>query len=140
MHGLLHWSAEARAAAEPHAVTYIDFLTVTLTALCAILAVLAIIIAAAAIWGYVGIREEITKAVSEKADEALKAKLKEYPDSQEVLGLFEEMRDQHEKQKLLSNRLLADSASKFVADTSKKVEDKAKNKTRLARDYPGKGK
>jgi hypothetical protein len=133
-------AAQARTAAEPHPITYVDFLTVTLTALCALLAALAIFIAVAAIYGYLGIREEITKSIAKQADEALKAKLGEYPDSKDVLGLFEKMQTFHEQQKLLSDQLVADSGSKTIAEASKQGEDKPKRRSSLARDYPGKGK
>jgi hypothetical protein len=137
--GPLKLAADARMAAEPHAVTYVDFLTVTLTALCALLAALAIFIAFAAIWGYAGIREEITKAVTDRAEKALVAKLGEYPDSRAVLDLFDEMRAFHEQQKRLSDLLVTGSASKGVARTSKPVQNKAKTPGSIAKNYPGKG-
>jgi hypothetical protein len=143
MHYALHWlraAVEARQTAEPHAVTYVDFLTVTLTALCALLAILAFIVALAAIWGYLGIRREITKAVTKRATQAIEAKLAEYPDSEEIIDLVQEIRDFHEKQKVLSNQLVADSKAKSVARASKRVQDKGKASAAFAKDYPGKGK
>lgn len=90
MHPFLHWfqaAAEARSVAEPHAVTYIDFLTVLLTALGVMLALLALIIAGLAFWGFTGIKESLTKEVRENADQALQKKLKEYPAAAEMIAL-----------------------------------------------------
>jgi hypothetical protein len=139
MQGLLHVAAEARAAVEPHAVTYIDFLTVTLTAVCAILAALAIIIAIAAIWGYAGIKKELTEAVAKRAEESLENKLKEYPDAKKFVDLLDSLQSLHENQKRLSDQLVTRSASKSVPRASKGVQEKAKDQDSLAKDYPGKG-
>ena len=137
----LQMAAQARAAAEPHAVTYVDFLTVTLTAVCAILTALAIIIAVAAIWGYSGIKKETTRTVQEAAKRALEAKLDEYPDAKEMFDLFHDMRTLHERQKLLSSQLVARSpATRSANSASKKADEATKGKDSLAKDYPGKGK
>lgn len=136
---ILEMAAQARAAADPHPITYIDFLTVTLTALCALLGALAIFIAIAAIYGYLGLKEEITKSIAKQADAALQAKLFEYPDSKEMFVLFERMTALHEQQKLLSNQLVRESEVKPIAEASKVGEDKPKRRSPLAKDYPGKG-
>jgi hypothetical protein len=80
-------AAEARQAAEVHPVTYVDFLTVVLTALAVMLAALAIFIGVIAIWGYAGIKEALTKEVRENAAKALKDKLNEYPAAAEMMAL-----------------------------------------------------
>jgi hypothetical protein len=139
MQGLFHVAAEARAAAEPHAVTYVDFLTVTLTAVCALLAALAIIIAIAAIWGYAGIKKELTEAVAKRAEESLENKLKEYPDAKKFVDLLDSLQSLHENQKRLSDQLVTRSASKSVPRASKGVQEKVKDQDSLAKDYPGKG-
>jgi hypothetical protein len=139
MQGLLHMASEARIAAEPHAVTYVDFLTVTLTAVCAILTALAIIIAIAAIWGYAGIKKELTEAVAKRAEESLDNKLKEYPDAREYIDLLNSLRSMHENQKRLSDQLVTKSASKSAPGASKGVPGKARDQGSLAKDYPGKG-
>jgi hypothetical protein len=59
---------------ESHAVSYIDFLTVTLTALCVILAALALFIGIAAIMGYRDIKDK----AGEIAKKAAEAKIVEY--------------------------------------------------------------
>jgi hypothetical protein len=137
---LLQMAADARSAAEPHAITYVDFLTVTLTAVCALLAALAIIIALAAIWGYAGIRDEISKTVSMRAGEQLEKKLSEYPDSKDIIALFEAMQAMHDRQLLLSSKLVSPSASESAARSSKRVQQRTKTSESLAKDYPGKGK
>jgi hypothetical protein len=119
--------------------SYADFLTITLTALCAILAALAIIIGGAAIWGYSGINEALTQDVKDKADKAWQATLSEYPNARDIVELFQNMQDLHEKQKLLSNQLVSEYSSESVARASKKGEDDPKANAPLARGYPGKG-
>lgn len=130
----------ARTAEVPHELSYTDFLTITLTALCAILAALAIIIGGAAIWGYSGIKEALTKDVSEKADKALQAKLSEYPDSREMFETLQELKDAHKQQEALHRQLVTENAAKQVAQASKKGDDGAKKRVPLARRYPGKEK
>ncbi len=136
---VIEMAAQARVASESHTVTYIDFLMVTLTALCALLAALAIFIAIAAIYGYLGIREEITKSIKKQADQVLAQKINEYPAAKDMFELFEKMQALHEQQKLLSNQLVREPTPKTVADASKVAEDKGKRVSSLAKDYPGKG-
>jgi hypothetical protein len=100
---LLQMAADARVVAEPHAVTYIDFLTVTLTAVCALLAGLGIFLGFGAIWGYITIKDEIVKAVTQKAEQRIDNKISEYPDSKEVIALFEKMNAFHSQQIMLSS-------------------------------------
>ena len=133
------WITVTHAVGEPRAMSYSDFLTITLTALCALLAALAIILGGAAIWGYSGIKEALTQEVKDKADKALQTTLSKYPDARDVLKLFQDMQDLHEKQKRLSNQLVSESSSDPVARASKRDEDSGKAAAPLAREYPGKG-
>jgi hypothetical protein len=142
--GPVRMAADARIAADPRPVTYIDFLSVTLTALCALLALLTIIIGLAAVWGYIGLRDEITKTVRERAESALQVKLGEYPDSRAVIGLFDEMRTLHEQQKRLSDQLIAGSDDEIVAAAARTrenhpVRENGTNLDPLAKNYPGEG-
>ena len=120
MHHLLNFAAEARASADPHAITYIDFLTVTLTAMCVLLATLGFIVAALAVIGY----RDIKKAAKTAAETAITAKLKEYPDAEEMHLKFkianEILTDMLRQRELLAKVRLAPSP---VAGASKKKED-----------------
>jgi hypothetical protein len=95
-------AADARVATEPHAITYVDFLTVTLTAMCVLLATLGFIVAALAVIGY----RDIKKAAKKAAEGAIVAKLKEYPDAAEMQKKFmavdEVLTDMLRRRELLS--------------------------------------
>jgi hypothetical protein len=120
MHHLLRLAAEARTAAEPHGITYIDFLTVTVTAMCVLLAALGFIVAALAVIGY----RDIKKAAKTAAESAIVAKLKEYPDATEIQVKFmaadQLITDRLRREALLSKVRPAPST---VAGASKKKED-----------------
>lgn len=66
--------------------TYEGFITILLTALGVMLALLAIVIGVAAIWGYQGIKERATEDAKKAAEE----KLKEHIKSPEIKALIEE--------------------------------------------------
>jgi hypothetical protein len=126
-------AAEARLAAEPHVVTYIDFLTVTLTAMCVLLATLGFIVAALAVIGYRDIKDGAKKA----AEAAIVAKLKEYPDAAEMHVKFaaanQVLADMLRQRELLSKVRSAPSA---VAGASKDKDSKTERKPLR---YPTKG-
>lgn len=130
-------AADARAAAEPHSVTYVDFLTVTLTAMCVLLAALGFIVAVVAIIGYRDIKASSMKAAKGAADLAIQSKLKEYPDAAQLHERFSQM-DRYMGEVLRKERLLAQvrAAPLDVAKASKGVED---GPTVRPRRYPKKG-
>ena len=79
--------------------TYETCVTIVLTALCAMLAILATGIGALAIWGYSGIKEvkrSIESDVTKKADAALAAKLSEYPAAESIIQVFHQFKEQSE--------------------------------------------
>lgn len=137
---LFQAAADSRAAAEPHAVSYVDFLTVTLTAVCALLAGLGLFLGFGAIWGYLTIKKEIVKAVTKKAEQRIDKEIGEYPDSKEVIALFDKMSAFHSQQVMLSSQLLTNSHPVSTIRASKKGQVKPKDSGSLAKDYPGKGK
>ena len=65
--------------------------TIILTALGLMLAILGIGLAALALWGFTGLRDELSKTATKNMAEAMDAKLKEYPASTEILALFNKM-------------------------------------------------
>ncbi|MCU1249381.1 MAG: hypothetical protein JWQ49_2410 [Edaphobacter sp.] len=112
--------------------SYEAFVTIVLTALCALLAALAIIIGGAAIWGYRGIVESLTNDVKEKADEALKEKLKEYPAAAEMI----EFRNRLQLIELLRASITPEPNG--LAETPNTVQDGGlgDESQTLAQDYP----
>lgn len=139
MYHALHWiqaAADARAAAEPHAVTFVDFLVVTLTAMCVLLAALGFIVAVVSVIGYRDIKAAAMKSAKQSAEAAIEAKLKEYPDAAQLHGRFAEM-DRYMGEFLKRERALSRlrAASPDIAKTSKTEENRASK--RLPR-YPKK--
>ena len=135
----LEMAAQARLAAEVYPVTYVDFLTIVLTALGVMLTALAIGIGVAAIWGYQGIKDGATKAVMERAEKRLEERLQAYPEPRRVIELFETMQALHEQQKRLSTQLVTSERAKTVDPAGKKDEDAKTPRRPLAKKYPGKG-
>src|SRR5665213_754958 len=120
--------------------TYEVCIAIVLTALCAILAALAIGIGVLAVWGYSGIKEvrnSIEKDVSQKADAALVAKLSEYPEAESIISLFNRFKEQSEFMEQLRNQMTG-TESNNVAQASNTehngVEDQASGS--IADDYP----
>lgn len=140
MHLFLHWfqvAAAARTAGEPHTVTYVDFLTVTLTAICVLLAALGFIVAVVAIVGYRDIKAAARKAGILAVETSIAAKLKEYPDAAEIHAKYNAL-DRYMEQMLRRETLLSQvrAAPSDVAKSTKTVEDKpVKRPSR----YPKKG-
>jgi hypothetical protein len=140
MHFALHWlqaAAQARNAAEPHTITYIDFLTVTLTAICVLLAALGFIVAVVAIIGYRDIKAAAMKAGRLAVEAAIESKLKEYPDAAKIHARYNAidgfMNGILRREALLSQVRAAPSG---IANASNKGDDKpAKRPSR----YPKKG-
>jgi hypothetical protein len=118
-------AASAATAAEPHTITYVDFLTVTLTAMCVLLAALGFIVAIVAIIGYRDIKTSAMKAGKPAAEAAIEAKLKEYPDAARIHEKFSAV-DRYMEGILRREALLSQvrAAPSTVARSPKKVEDK----------------
>lgn len=113
--------------------------TIVLTALCAILAALALGIGFIAVWGYNGVKEvrnSITLEVTKKAEEALAAKLREYPDAPSIIRVFKQFEEQSEFMAKLRDQMAA-SESNNVAHASNMEEDKENQANEsIADDYP----
>jgi hypothetical protein len=110
---------------------YEGFVTIVLTALGVMLAVLAIVIAVAAIWGYQGIAER----AAQDARKAAETKLQEHIQSQAIKDFIEE------QVRLRANELAMDIALKQIPPptTETKPEEAAENKA-VAAEYPRKDK
>lgn len=120
--------------------SYETCVTIVLTALCAMLAVLAIGIGALAFWGYSGIkqvRKSIEADVTKKADEALAAKLSEYPDATSIIQAFDQFKEQSVLMEQLRNQMTP-TESNSVAGTSNSEQNKVVEQvgSSIAEDYP----
>jgi hypothetical protein len=69
-------------------------ITIILTALAVMLAVVTIGIAALAIWGYIGLRDYLKEMADKRVDEAMTQALKKYPDAADMLKTMQRLRDQ----------------------------------------------
>ncbi len=120
--------------------TYETCVTIVLTALCAMLAILAIGIGALAIWGYSGIqkvRKSIAADITTKADAALTAKLSEYPDAESIIQVFNRFKEQSELMEQLRNQMTS-PGSNSIAEASNTEQDKVVDQASgsVADDYP----
>lgn len=82
----------AAAASSAAPMSFETAITIVLAALTAILTALAIGIGVAAIWGYGGLKESLNNMATKRVDEAMLAKLKEYPEAAEILDLTQRLR------------------------------------------------
>jgi hypothetical protein len=118
--------------------SYETCVTIVLTALCAMLAILALGIGALAIWGYAGIQElknSLREEVKQKAADALATKLQEYPDAATIIQQFTILQSQSDTVAALRSQL-ASNGSDIVAPASKLEEDEGASTGSIAADYP----
>jgi hypothetical protein len=94
-------------------------LTLVLAALGVLLTGLAIIIAVAAIWGYIGVRDSVKEMASKKVDEAMTLKLKEYPASADMVALVRRLEKYASFLDAVQNQVITAPDPKSVAITSK---------------------
>ena len=97
----------------------ITSLTLVLAALGVLLTGLAIIIAVAAIWGYIGVRDSVKEMASKKVDEAMTLKLKEYPASADMVALVRRLEKYASFLDAVQNQVITAPDPKSVAITSK---------------------
>ena len=117
--------------------TYESFLTIVLTALCVILAALALGIGALAIWGYNGIREAVTKEATSKAEAALAAKMQEYPDARQMISVFQRLQEQVGFMESIRDQMTTNGPN-TVAQASNLGQDENRQRSAdsIAPDYP----
>ncbi len=99
-------AAVASNSGDSHAVTYADFLTVTLTALCALLAAMAIAIGIAAVVGYHDLKSSAERIATEKAEKA--AAHKAEAAIAEWTGRFSAIEQEMQAKANVANKLSAD--------------------------------
>ena len=101
------------------AVDPITSLTLVLAALGVLLTGLAIIIAVAAIWGYIGVRDSVKEMASKKVDEAMTLKLKEYPASADMVALVRRLEKYASFLDAVQNQVITAPDRKSVATASR---------------------
>jgi hypothetical protein len=118
-------AADARTASQPHTITYVDFLTVTLTAMCVLLAALGFIVAVVAIVGYNDIKRAAAKAGRRAVRVSIEATLKEYPDAATLHARYSAV-DRYMTEMIRKEALLAKvrGGSNPVANASNEAQDK----------------
>jgi MFS superfamily sulfate permease-like transporter len=93
-------------------------ITIILTALGVMLAVLAIGIAVAAIWGYAGFKEFVREAAKTHVAEAMATKMKEYPEGTKVLDAMRQLAQRADVLEQLQNQLVTKPEPKIVETPS----------------------
>jgi hypothetical protein len=123
-------------------------ITIILTALAVMLAVVTIGIAALAIWGYIGLRDYLKEMADKRVDEAMKQALKKYPDAADMLKTMQRLRDQADFLDQVRNQVVTAPDPKIVESASKTgvqvgsaetpLESVDQQATPIAK-YPGEG-
>ncbi len=123
-------------------------ITIILTALAVMLAVVTLGIAALAIWGYVGLRDSLKETAAKRVDEAMKEALKKYPDAADMLKTMQRLRDQADFLDQVRNQVVTAPEPKVVETASKHgvqggivetpLESVDQQATPIAK-YPGEG-
>lgn len=96
-------------------------ITIILTALAVMIAVVTLGVAGLAIWGYFGIRDSVKEMATKKVDEAVTEALKKYPAAADVLEALQRLKDQATLMDQLRNQVVTVPDPKFVAIASKSV-------------------
>ena len=104
-------------------------ITIILTALGVMLAVLAIGIAVAAIWGYAGFKEFVREAAKTHVGEAMAIKMKEYPEGAKILDAMRQLVQRADVLEQLQNQLV-------TTPEPKSVETPSNNAVQIDK-YPG---
>lgn len=132
-----------------HAVASMSFesaITIILTALGVMLAVVTIGIAGLAIWGYLGIRDSVKDMATKRVDEAVQAALQKYPEAERMLKAVKRLEEQAELWDQARNQVLTGSEPLVVERASKPVVQEGGAETPLESvqqqitpiaDYPG---
>jgi hypothetical protein len=106
--------------AESH-MSFESAITIILTALAVMLAIMAIAIGVAAIWGYSGIKDTVKDAATKQVQAAMIVKLKEYPEAAEILDLLQRLKTGVEFMDQMQSEIIASPESNTVENASNHV-------------------
>ena len=93
-------------------------ITIILTALAVMLAVVTIGIGGLAVWGYFGIRDSVKDMAEKKVDEAMKEALKKYPDAADMLRTMQRLAAQADFLDQVRNRVVTSPDPKALETAS----------------------
>ncbi len=110
---------------------YESAITIILTALAVMLAVVTLGIAGLAIWGYFGIRDSVKDMATKKVDEAMQTVLKEYPPAADILKVLRRLGEQADLMDAIRNQVVTAPDPKLVATASKPVVQEERPETPL---------
>lgn len=110
---------------------YESAITIILTALAVMLAVVTLGIAGLAIWGYFGIRDSVKDMATKKVDEAMQTVLKEYPPAADILKVLQHLGEQADLMDAIRNQVVTAPDPKLVATASKPVVQEERPETPL---------
>jgi hypothetical protein len=94
-------------------------ITIILTALGVMLAIVTLGIGGLAIWGYFGIRDSVKEMATKRVDEAMALAMKKYPDAADMLRVLERLRGQADFLDQVRNQAVTAPDPKLVAPASK---------------------
>ena len=110
-----------RVAALPHGQTlnYDAYLTIMIMALGVMVAVFAIFVGLAAVWGYTGLKDVVRDMASREVKESISLTLKEYPSGGEIVELFQSLKTKADALDVLQNLLVTPLSAKTLEKASK---------------------
>jgi hypothetical protein len=124
--------------------SYESAITIILTALAVMLALVTIGIAGLAVWGYIGLRDSVKEAAAQHVVKTMELKLQEYPKAAGFVKLMAEMKAGVAYIDQLKNQVVADAEPKDVVNASKDVvqphaaqSEKKSQQVSVIEKYPG---
>jgi hypothetical protein len=99
--------------------SYESAITIILTALAVMLAVVTLGIAALAIWGYIGLRDSLKETAAKRVDEAMMEALKKYPAAADMLKMMQRLGEQADFLDQVRNQIVIAPDPKIVETASK---------------------
>lgn len=133
--GNVYYAAVKVAASPP--MSFETAITIILAALAVLLAVLALIIGIFAFYGYVGLRKSLREMAIARVDEAMIAKLREYPQSGEMLELVQRFKIKLDFLDQVQSQLGNPPESKNIEKASKDDNVQQEAAVESAAPYPG---
>jgi hypothetical protein len=99
-------------------ISYQELISIVLSALALMLAILALGMAVLGVWGYLGFKEIVREAAKAHVSEAMALKMQEYPGGAEVLETMRQLKEKAENLEGIQNQLIAQPPPKPIASAS----------------------